>query len=430
MAAEGVRFTAGYITSPQCSPSRAGLLTGRYQQRFGIDTIPDLPLPLAALTIAERLKPAGYTSGHVGKWHLEPNALCRAWAAVNLPDQKPNAAGRVVIPEPQRQRFMPAAQGFDQYFTGEQSRYFANYDLAGASVEPDWHKDERFRVDVQTDAALAFLRRNHAKPFFLYLCYYAPHTPLELPPAYAGQFSHDLPLRRRAALSMIAGIDHGVGKILAALQTHGIDDRTLVFFTSDNGAPVHGRRDSPLEGDMGGWDGSLNTPWVGEKGMLAEGGIRVPFLARWPGQIPAGLVFRHPVSSLDIAATANALAGLPADAQLDGVDLMPHLTGRRTDAPHAALFWRFWSQAAVREGRWKLLHKAGESDRLFDLEADEHERRDLAATDPARVAALRRRLLTWADEMQPRGLPSDKVNKEERVWYREYFPGDSAQRSP
>jgi len=421
-AAEGVRFTAGYITAPQCSPSRAGLITGRYQQRIGIDTIPDLPLPLDAVTIAERLKPAGYTSGQIGKWHLEPNALSLNWAAVHLPDQKPNTAKRIVIPEAQRQRFMPAAQGFDDYFTGEMNQYFSNYDLAGATVPPAWRKDDRFRVDVQTDAALAFLGRNQSKPFFLYLCYFAPHTPLELPPAYAVQFPVDLPLRRRAALSMIAGIDHGVGRILAALKAYGLDERTLVFFTSDNGAPLHGRRDSPLAADMGGWDGSLNTPLVGEKGMLSEGGIRVPLLARWPGKIPAGQVFEYPVSSLDFAATANALAGLPADPQLDGVNLIPHLTGANSSAPHAALYWRFWSQAAIREGRWKLLHKVGEPDRLFDLASDEHERLDLAAAYPARVAELRRQLVAWTDHLKPRGLPDDKSNSQERVWYRDYFP--------
>jgi len=178
MASEGVRCTAGYVTAPQCSPSRAGLLTGRYQQRYGIDTIPDLPLTLDAVTIPERLKAAGYTSGMVGKWHLEPNALCVAWARTNLPNQKPNAAGRVAIPEAQRQRFLPAAQGFDEYFCGEMTQYFANFDLEGKTVEPVWRKDERFRVDVQTEAALAFLKRNHTNPFFLYLCYYAPHTPL------------------------------------------------------------------------------------------------------------------------------------------------------------------------------------------------------------------------------------------------------------
>ena len=421
-AAEGVRFTAGYITAPQCSPSRAGLITGRYQQRLGIDTIPDMPLPLAAVTIAERLKPTGYTSGQIGKWHLEPNALCLKWAATHLPDQKPNAAKRVVIPEAQRQRFMPKAQGFDDYFTGEINQYFANFDLTGANVAPEWRKDNRFRVDVQTDAALAFLQRHHAQPFFLYLNYFAPHTPLELPPAYAAQFPTDMPLRRRAALSMIAGIDHGVGRILAALKAHGIDQNTLIFFTSDNGAPIHSRRDSPLDADAGGWDGSLNTPLVGEKGMLAEGGIRVPLLARWPGKIPAGKVFDHPVSSLDFAATANGLAGLPTAPHLDGVDLIPHLTGGNSAAPHEALYWRFWSQAAIREGQWKLLYKAGEPDRLFDLASDEHERRDLASAQPDRVAALRRQLVAWTDTLQPPGLPSDKQNKEERVWYRAYFP--------
>ena len=137
----------------------------------------------------------------------------------------------------------------------------------------------------------AFLQRNAAKPFFLYLCYYAPHTPLELPSPYAEEFTKDMPLRRRAALSMISGIDRGVGRILAALKAHNIDDHTLVFFTSDNGAPIHERRDSPLDQDMGGWDGSLNTPWVGEKGMLvANYGILFfhdeperffPTLGRW-----------------------------------------------------------------------------------------------------------------------------------------------------
>jgi arylsulfatase A-like enzyme len=430
LAAEGVRCTAGYVTSPQCSPSRAGLLTGRYQQRYGIDTIPDMPLPLAAITIPERIKAAGYTSGHIGKWHLEPNALCLNWAATNLPNAKPNAAHRIEIPEAQRQRFMPKAQGFDDYFTGEMSRYYANYDLSGADVAPHWIADARFRVDVQTDAALAFLQRHSTQPFFLYLCFFAPHTPLELPPAYTAPFATDLPLRRRAALSMIAGIDHGVGRIMAALKQYGLDQNTLVVFTSDNGAPIHQRRDSPLDRDMGGWDGSVNTPWVGEKGMLAEGGLRVPFLLRWPGKIPAGQTYAQPVSTLDLAATAAALAGAPADSQLDGVNLIPFLTGETRAAPHAQLYWRFWSQAAVREGRWKLLSKAGEPDRLFDLESDEHEHRDLAAAQPSAVAALRRKLVAWTEQLLPRGMPTDKRNGEERIWYREYFPSTSAPVAP
>jgi arylsulfatase A-like enzyme len=420
MAAEGVRCSAGYITAPQCSPSRVGLLTGRYQQRIGIDTIPDIPMPLETVTIPERLRPAGYVSGMVGKWHLEPNVLCVAWAATHLPQLKPEN-GRVAIPLPVRMQFFPAAHGFTDYFCGEMNRYYANYDLKGANVPPQWIEDRRFRVDVQTEAALAFLKRNHSKPFFLFVSYFAPHTPLELPEAYGKEFSSDLPLRRRAALAMLAGIDTGVGKILAALNEYGIDDNTLVVFTSDNGAPVHGRRDSPLDRDMGGWDGSLNTPWVGEKGMLSEGGIRVPFLVRWPGKLPAGKVYAQPVSALDIAATANALAGLPDDQQLDGVNLIPFLTGANPNPPHAQLFWRFWSQAAVRAGQWKLLYKAGEPERLFDLGSAEHERRDLAAEYPERVADLRKKLLAWTLELQPPGLPGDKKNDEERGWYREYF---------
>jgi len=172
---------------------------------------------------------------------------------------------------------------------------------------------------------------------------------------------------------------------------------------------------------MGGWDGSLNTPWVGEKGMLSEGGIRVPFLARWPGKLPAGKVYTQPVSTLDIAATANALAGLPDDSKLDGVNLIPFLSGKNTNAPHARLYWRFWSQAAVREGRWKLLYRAGDPDRLFDLESDEHEQRDLVGQNPEIAARLRRQLTSWTMELQPPGLPGDKRDHEEIGWYREYF---------
>jgi arylsulfatase A-like enzyme len=274
---------------------------------------------------------------------------------------------------------------------------------------------------VQTEAALAFVKRNKSKPFFLYLCYYAPHTPLELAKPHVDGFTGEMALRRRAALSMIAGIDAGVGKILSALKDYGIDERTLLFFTSDNGAPVHGRRDSPLDKDMGGWDGSLNTPWVGEKGMLSEGGIRVPFVLRWRGTLPAGKVYSQPVSSLDIAATANALARLPTDKHLDGVNLIPFLNGRETGAPHGALYWRFWSQAAVRDGRWKLLYNSQEPDKLFDLESDEHERRDLAAANPEKAAALRRKLESWTMELEPKGMPGGKLNDQERGWFREYF---------
>jgi arylsulfatase A-like enzyme len=172
---------------------------------------------------------------------------------------------------------------------------------------------------------------------------------------------------------------------------------------------------------MGGWDGSLNTPWVGEKGMLSEGGIRVPFVVRWKGTLPSGKVYSHPVSSLDIAATANELTGQPRDTQLDGVNLIPFLRGQNTNTPHTALYWRFWSQAAIREGRWKLLYNSQEPDKLFDLESDQHEQDDLAGKQPVRAAELRKKLEIWAMELQPKGMPGGKLNDQERGWFREYF---------
>lgn len=431
LAAEGVRCTAAYVTAPQCSPSRVGLLTGRYQQRFGIDHNPDLPMPLEAVTIAERLKPAGYTSGMVGKWHVEPNSLSLAWAAQHLPDEKP-VKGRVIIPEREQLRHYPEAHGFDEYFCGSMISYYANYNLEGNRIDPQWIEDKRFRVDVQTDAALSFVERNAKNPFFLYVAYFAPHTPLEIPSSYSGPFEGDMALRRRAALSMIAGIDAGVGKLMAALKRLGLDENTLVIYTSDNGAPLHNLRDSPfdpLDYNDGGWDGSLNTPWVGEKGMLAEGGIRVPFIARYPGILPEGKVYAEPISMLDIAATANAMAGLRSDDLLDGANLIPFLSGKEESPPHAQLYWRFWSQAAIREGSWKLLHLAGEPDQLFDMNSEDHETKNLADVYPEKVRNLRSSLETWASQMQPAGMPSGPQKPQERVWYRDYFnvsPGRSS----
>lgn len=419
-AAQGIRCTAGYTTAPQCSPARAGLLTGRYQQRIGIDTIPDMPLGTAEVLISEMLKPAGYTSGMVGKWHLEPNHLCKAWLDKNLPNAPKGPKGMVAIPNRMRLAYFPKAQGFDHYFTGEMGQYHANFTLAGEPREPGPLAAKGFRIDIQTDAALAFIRGHQESPFFLYLPYFAPHTPLEAPLKFAARFTEKMPARRRAALSMIAGIDHGVGRILDTLAELGIDDNTLLVFTSDNGAPVHGRRDSPLDSDPGGWDGSLNTPWVGEKGMLAEGGIRVPFLVRWKGKLPAGKVSDYPVSTLDLAATARAAAGLPADPRLDGIDLVPALTAASPPPPRA-LHWRFWNQIAVREGKWKYLKASGGPDMLFDLESPEHEKMNLASEHPEILAKLRARSDAWAATLQPAGPPKGKPVDQEVHWYEEYF---------
>ena len=193
--------------------------------------------------------------------------------------------------------------------------------------------------------------------------------------------------------------------VYGTLKKLALTERTVIFFIGDNGAPLKIHKiDSPVAGDPGGWDGSLNDPLNGEKGMLTEGGMHVPFLIAWPGTIPGGQVFEHPVSALDVAATAAAQAGLtPQPGDLDGVNLIPHLTGELKPPPHDALYWRWTAQSAIREGRWKLL-RGGEREYLYDLSADLGEKHNLAAKHPDIAQRLRARLKAWCDELHPPGL--------------------------
>lgn len=332
LARDGVLFTRGYVSAPQCVPSRAGLLTGRYQQRFGVEDNNHGPLPLRERTIAELLAPAGYTSGWVGKSHLD------------IGGKKGKGEGYRLLPD-----HMPHHQGFAEYFRGELRRYHASHGLDGKPFPdaPRLVADNRFRVEVQTEAALSFLERRAAtpeQPWFLYLTWYAPHVPLESPEPWFSQTPASLPLERRQALAMMAAMDDGLGRLREKLRGMGVDRDTLIFFIGDNGAPL-GKA----------WNGSLNRPLAGQKGMLAEGGIRTPFLAAWPGTWPAGVTYEQPVINLDVAATAVAAAGLAPDPALDGVDLAPFVTGREAGPPHERLFWRWETQAAVLEMPYKLI---------------------------------------------------------------------------
>jgi uncharacterized sulfatase len=340
-------------------------------------------LPLAELTIAERLKPAGYISGQVGKWHLDIGG-----------DKQAGKASRI------QPAHLPHGQGFDEYWCGSLRQYHASHDLKGQPLAgaPKIVTDDRFRIVSQTDAALSFLDRRAAKPehpWFLYLAWFAPHVPLESPEPWFARTPAHLPKERRQALAMIAAMDDGLGRIRAKLKVMGAEQNTLIFFIGDNGAPVK----------EGAWDGSLNLPMIGEKGMLTDGGVRVPFLAAWPGKILAGQVFEHPVSALDVAATAAALAGQRHDAKLDGVNLLPFLTGDNRAAPHDALFWRWRSQAAVLEFPWKLIH-LGEKERyLFNVTTPEGELKNLAAQNPDIAARLEAKFKTWSATLKPPGAP-------------------------
>jgi uncharacterized sulfatase len=395
LARDGIRFPRGYVSAPQCVPSRAGLLTGRYQQKFGVEDNKKGPLPLAEVTMAERLKPAGYLSGQVGKWHLDGTG------------EEGGAAGG-----PRKSLdFLPHAQGFDEYWCGSKGQYHASHDLKGAPFAdaPRLVKDDRFRVVVQTEAALSFLDRRAAQPeqpWFLYLAWFAPHVPLESPEPWFSQTPTHLPKERRQALAMIAAMDDGLGRIRAKLKAMGAEQDTLIFFISDNGAPL----------TRGAWNGSLNLPLIGEKGMLTDGGVRTPFVAAWPGKFAAGAVYEHPVSSLDVAATAVALAGQPHDDHLDGVNLMPFLTGENKAAPHDCLYWRWRSQAAVLEFPWKLI-RLGEKERyLFDTTTPEGETKNLLAQHPDIVARLEAKLAAWTATLQPPGLP-EKSNEQDNTFF-------------
>jgi arylsulfatase A-like enzyme len=424
LAASGVRCSAGYITSPQCSPSRAGLITGRYQARFGVEEIAQCPLPLEEKTIAEHLKPAGYRTAFVGKWHLDVNTLCADWLRKNLPADQLKKRGRgYLVPPRLHANFSPRSQGFDDYFAGEMIRYDTNFSLGGeARPEPEFITDKRFRVDVQSDAALAFIDKQKGSdlPFYLHLCYYAPHVPLEATEKYLDRFPGDMPERRRYGLAMISAVDDGVGRITAKLAEQGLTDNTLIVFISDNGAPLKGKKDLPIE--KGGWDGSVNAPLSGEKGTLLEGGIRVPFLVSWPSVIPAGSVYSRPVISLDIAATARAAAGLPADPAIDGVDLVPHFLSRSNADPHPHLFWRFWGQTAVRSGDWKLLRLGnGTNEMLYHIGDDISEKDNLITQHPDRANALRRLLTDWESQMAP-SKPRAKLNIQEKEFFKSRNP--------
>jgi uncharacterized sulfatase len=232
-----------------------------------------------------------------------------------------------------------------------------------------------------------------------------------------------MPERRRQALAMMSAVDDGVGRIVSTLREYDIEKQTLVFFIGDNGAPlkIH-KLDAPGGGP--GWDGSLNEPLNGEKGMLSDGGMRVPFVVYWKGVIPAGQIYDHPVISLDVAATSVALAGLAHDPQLDGVNLVPYLCGEKTAAPHDTLYWRWIAQSAVREGQWKYL-RGGAREYLFDLDADREEKHNLLAKHPEIASRLRTKLTSWSKDLNPPGINTKQMSTTWEQYFDFYLDGKS-----
>jgi len=406
LANDGVRMTAGYVTAPQCTPSRAALLTGRYQQKFGLDDNSLNPMDINQPTVANRLQDAGYATGMAGKWHLEI-------------DQNSTVFDNDNVTFDERRKYFADQRGFDSVYAGYLNNWWTNIDLNGNQLNPGRRENKDYRLDITTDVGLAFIERNQHQPFFLYLSYFAPHVPMEATEEYLSRHESAAQTRRRYALAMMSGIDDGVGKVRNKLAELGMTENTIIFFISDNGAPLGiPLTDAPIEDNAATWDGSINAPWVGEKGMLTEGGVRVPYVVSWPGTLPANTVFDDPVSTLDVAATSLAVAGLEPAPELDGENLLPYLTGTETGLAERPLYWRFWNQAAIVEGHWKYI-LAGEREYLFDLSVN-HETENLLQAEPQRAQEMKQSLSNWADTLKKPGLPTNALNNAEVRWYDHY----------
>ena len=382
LARDGIRFANGYSSHPFCSPMRAGLMTGKYQHRFGyVNNVAFDPhnqlmgLPTSERTIASRLQEAGYRTGMVGKWHL-------------------GAASP----------FHPLRRGFEFFygFLGGGHDYFVVDTTAQLSENYKAALDDNgeptafdgYLTTVLTDQAIRFLEvSDDHRPYFLYVAYNAPHGPLQAPQEVIDQFSSIQDPRRRTYAAMVSVMDQQIGRLLKTVDDLGDRNNTLIVFLSDNGGPENA-------------NASDNGPLRGQKGDVYEGGIHVPFVMRMPGTLPGGTVYKHPVISIDASQTALELAGADVDASPDGVNLIPFLLDQGDSPPHEAIFWRTGKdqKMAVRRGNDKLVVLKGEHS-LFDLASDLEESRDMAATKPTMVDEINQLWTRWNEGNQPAIFP-------------------------
>ncbi len=386
IAKNGVMFSQAYVSYAVCAPSRAGLITGRYQDRFGYSRNPLYkPLdPENGLALTEQMLPdllqkTGYRTMGIGKWHLGAN-----------------------------EKFRPWKRGFGEYFgfLGGGHRYFpSEYDITNQDSTKNEAQSYRTKLirneqvveesEYLTDAlsreAVSFIDRNKANPFFLYLAYNAPHSPLQATEKYLNRFQQIKDLKRKTYAAMVSAVDDGVGLVLNKLQQLNISENTIVIFLSDNGGP---------EQDNASDNGILR----GGKSSLFEGGIRVPFAIQWPRKIKAGSRYDQPIISLDIFATIAAnVAGAPSPKNpLDGVNLMPYLQGSKKNAPHEYLFWRQYDQqkyAVVHESGMKLLMNKDSSVNLYQLKNDIGEQTDIAGSNSLILQQFKMQQKKWEAQM-------------------------------
>jgi arylsulfatase A-like enzyme len=381
IAKGGVRFTQGYVSGTYCSPTRAGLMTGRYQTRFGHEfnsVARQSGLKLSEKTIADRLKPLGYATCAVGKWHLG------------------------FAPE-----FRPMRRGFDEFYgTLANTPYFHPTQFIDSRVSDEVQPvtDEKFyTTDAYADRVVDFLRKQSKdKPWFVYLPFNAQHAPLQAPQKYLERFKHIEEENRRTFAAMMSAMDDAVGKVLGKIREMGEEENTLIVFFSDNGGPTMSTT-------------SRNDPLRGFKSTTWEGGVRVPFCMQWKGKLPAGKTYEHPIIQLDLLPTMLAAAGAQVDPEwkLDGVNLLPYLTGEQSAKPHETLYWRFGEQWAIRHGEWKLVVGRGGSGQpeLYNLAADISEAKNLAGEQPEKVKELQGLYDKWNTEQAPPSAPKEPPQK-------------------
>ncbi|MBR8538014.1 sulfatase-like hydrolase/transferase [Carboxylicivirga sediminis] len=386
LAESGVYFTQGYVSSSICSPSRCGLLTGVYQQRFtngqnSRDEDPNMELFKQQQMLPDILKPADYYTGVIGKWHLGADESLR-----------PNARGW--------DEFYGFLNGSHSFYKAEKkfTRIREYWPIFRNNEMVDY---EGYTTEVFTDEAIDFIRRNHPTktetPFCLYLAYNAVHFPWEVPDNYIQRVSHIKSRQRRLFAGMVLAMDDGVGKVIDELDKQGLSDNTIVFFISDNGSP---------QGQMGNM--SSTGPFRGWKGDCLEGGIRVPYIIKWPGQIEQGSRYDYPVINLDIMPTIASFLNLKKKSkyQFDGVDLLPYIKGEKSteERPHETLYWRRGKDMAIRHGDWKLVvedKNATADTMLFNLAIDKGERRNLYHDASKKVTELRQLFEEWEKGLAP-----------------------------
>jgi arylsulfatase A-like enzyme len=372
IAKQGVRFTDAYVSASVCAPSRAGLLTGRYQQRFGFEhntstlvapgyKLSDVGMDPAEQTIGNEMQANGYKTIAIGKWH-----------------------------QGEEKKHFPLNRGFDEFygFIGGHRDFFA-YKNKPSNELALYNNNEivpeskvTYLTDMLTDKATDFIKENNKKPFFMYLSYNAVHTPMNAKKDLMDRYASIVDPGRRAYAAMMTSLDDGVGKVMETLKQQNLDKNTLIIFINDNGGATVNSSD--------------NGPLRGMKGSKWEGGIRVAMMMHWPGHITPNKTYSKPVSSLDILPTSIAAGNgkQKGTKKLDGVNLIPYINGKSKQVPHEALYWRRGVAAAMREGNWKLI-RVKENILLFDLSKDLSETINLAAKNPAKTKEMLAKLAQW-----------------------------------